>query len=147
MINQNLVENKRNIIGKAEELFRLYGVKSVTMDEIARELGISKKTIYQYFKDKDELVCETTTHILECDKHEFDQIQKEAANTIEELFLISKCLRRNLENLNPSILFDLKRYHPKAWKIFIEYKEMFFKETVRKNIKKRYFRWLFQTGN
>jgi AcrR family transcriptional regulator len=114
------------------------------MDEIARELGISKKTIYQYFKDKDDLVCEATSYILDCDRKEFEEIQTQSDNSIEELFLISKCLRRNFENLNPSILFDLKRYHPKAWDIFIEFKEKFFKETVRqtlnKGINEGYFR-------
>lgn len=138
------MESKAKIIAKSDELFQLYGVKSVTMDEIARELGISKKTIYQYFKDKDELVCESTLYILECDRKEFDEIQAQAGNSIEELFLISKCLRRNFENLNPSILFDLKRYHPKAWDIFIDFKESFFKQTVRqtlqRGINEEYFR-------
>ena len=92
------MEIKNKIIAKSDELFRLYGVKSVTMDEIARELGISKKTIYQYFKDKDELVCDTTRYLLECDRQEFESIQDKADNSIEELFLISKCLRRNFEN-------------------------------------------------
>lgn len=105
------------------------------MDEIARELGISKKTIYQYFKDKDEVVTEATRYLLDCDRKEFEEIQEQSGNSIEELFLISKCLRKNFENLNPSILFDLKRYHPKAWDLFIEVKENFFKETVRKSLR------------
>ena len=130
------MESKEKIVAKSDELFRLYGVKSVTMDEIARELGISKKTIYQYFNDKDELVCEATKHILECDRQEFEEIQEQADNSIEELFLISKCLRRNFENLNPSILFDLKRYHPKAWDIFLKFKEQFFKENVKKSLRR-----------
>ncbi len=130
------MESKAKIIAKTDELFRLYGVKSITMDEIACELGISKKTIYQYFKDKDELVYETTLYLLECDRKEFDDIQVQADNSIEELFLISKCLRRNFENLNPSILFDLKKYHPKAWDLFIEFKETFFKGTVRKSLER-----------
>ena len=141
--NQEL-ENKEKIIAKSDELFRLYGVKSVTMDEIARELGISKKTIYQFFKDKDELVCQATYYLLECDRKEFEEIQTQADNSIEELFLISKCLRRIFENLNPSILFDLKRYHPKAWDIYIDFKENFFMGTVRKSlyrgIEEGYFR-------
>lgn len=105
------------------------------MDEIARELGISKKTIYQFFKDKDEVVSEATKYLLECDRKEFETIHEQSANSIEELFLISKCLRKNFETLNPSILFDLKRYHPKAWEIFLEIKENFFKETVRKSLR------------
>ena len=129
------LESKDKIIAKSDELFRLYGIKSVTMDEIAREVGMSKKTIYLYFKDKDELVCETTRYILECDRKEFEEIQSQADNAIEELFLISKCLRRNFENLNPSILFDLKRYHPKAWEIFLAFKETFFKESLRNSLR------------
>ncbi|MDA0195406.1 MAG: TetR/AcrR family transcriptional regulator [Bacteroidetes bacterium] len=130
------MDNKEKIIVKADELFRLYGVKSITMDEIARELGMSKKTIYQYFKDKDEIVYEATQHILDHDKCEFEAIQKEAPNSIEELLLLSKCLRRNFENMNPSILFDLKRYYPRAWDLFIAVKENFFKESVRRTLKR-----------
>ncbi len=137
--------SKAKIIAKSDELFQLYGVKSVTMDEISRELGISKKTIYQFFKDKDELVCEATLYLLECDRKEFDDIHTQAGNSIEELFLISKCLRKNFENLNPSILFDLKRYHPKAWDIFIDFKENFFKENVRKSLRRGIEEGYFRT--
>ena len=85
------MDNREKIIVKADELFRLYGIKSVTMDEIARELGISKKTIYQFFKDKDEVVQEATKYLLECDYREYETIHQQASNSIEELFLISKC--------------------------------------------------------
>ena len=124
------MDTKQKIIVKAEELFRLYGVKSVTMDEIARELGMSKKTLYQSFRDKDSLVSAATQYMIDCDKAEFEAIRSEAGNSIEQLFLISKCLRKNFENMNPSILFDLKRYHPQAWEIFLDMKESFFKQTV-----------------
>jgi len=103
---------------------------------IARELSMSKKTIYQYFKDKDEIIFEATQHILDHDRSEFEAIQKQASNSIEELLLISKCLRRNFENMNPSILFDLKRYHPRDWDLFIDVKENFFKESVRITLKR-----------
>lgn len=138
------MDSKKKIIEGADELFRLYGVKSITMDEIARELGMSKKTIYLHFKDKDEIVYEAIRHILDHDKCEFESIQKQASNSIEELLLISKCLRRNFENMNPSILFDLKRYHLRAWDLFIDVKENFFKKSVRMTLKRgideRYFR-------
>ncbi|MEQ9426037.1 MAG: TetR/AcrR family transcriptional regulator [Cyclobacteriaceae bacterium] len=138
------MDTKQKIIVKAEELFRLYGVKSVTMDEIARELGMSKKTLYQSFNDKDSLVSEATQYMLDCDKREFEAIESEAGNSIEQLFLISKCLRTNFENMNPSILFDLKRYHPQAWEQFLEMKEKFFKQTVinvlNQGIDEGYFR-------
>ena len=143
-VQQYVLESREKIIAKADELFRLYGVKSITMDEIARELGMSKKTIYQYFKDKDEIVYEATQHILDHDMREFEGIQKEASNSIEELLMISKCLRKNFENMNPAILFDLKRFYPRAWDLFIDVKENFFKEsvklTLRRGITEGYFR-------
>ena len=62
-----------NILEKADNLFHKYGVRSISMDDIARELGISKKTIYQYFKDKDDIVYQMTQRRIEIDKNEFSK--------------------------------------------------------------------------
>lgn len=138
------MEVQEKIIIAADELFMRYGIRSVTMDDIARHLSISKKTIYQYFKDKDEIVCRVTKAHLEKEKEEFDAIKKESINSIQELFLLSRCLRKNIINLNPSLLFDLQKYHSRAWNIFIEFKEKVFKnsivETLKRGIKEGYFR-------
>lgn len=126
---------KTKILKGAEELFMRYGVRSITMDEIARHLGISKKTLYQYYVDKDDIVASTTHGHLVNEKKQFDQIAEESANAVEELVKLSHCLRENLKGMNPSLLFDLQKYHHKAWNIWIEFKTKFIRESVVRNLK------------
>ncbi|CAN5212027.1 TetR/AcrR family transcriptional regulator [soil metagenome] len=138
------MEVREKIIYGAIELFMKYGFKSITMDDIAKNLSISKKTIYQFFKDKDELISTVTELHLEQEQQEFDCIHLEASNSIEELFLTSKCLKKNLSDLNPSILYDLQKYHRNAWKKFIDFKERVFvagiKSCLEKGIQEGNFR-------
>lgn len=127
---------KTKILKGAEELFMRYGVRSITMDEIARHLGISKKTLYQYFLDKDDIVASTTYNHLVRERKQFDQIAEESANSVEELVKLSHCLKENLKGMNPSLLFDLQKYHQKAWNIWVEFKNKFIRESVVRNLNK-----------
>jgi AcrR family transcriptional regulator len=138
------VDVKTKILKGAEELFMRYGVRSITMDEIARHLGISKKTLYQYYVDKDDIVASTTQDHLVNEKRQFDQIAEESVNSVEELVKLSHCLRENLKGMNPSLLFDLQKYHHKAWNIWIEFKTKFIRESVVRNIKRGIEQGLFR---
>ena len=135
---------KEKILEAADDLFIRYGVKGVTMDDIAKELSISKKTIYQYFKDKKEIVREFTLNQCERRKDDFDRIPKEATNSIEGLIMTSKCIRENILELNPSLLMDIKKYYNDAWQIFIAFKETVFyksiQDTILRGIEEGYFR-------
>ncbi len=116
---------KDKIIEGAEKLFFQYGVRSVSMDDVARELSMSKKTLYQYFTNKEELVTEVArTHLIE-EKREFQCIARNANNALEELFSISKCLREHMQDMNPALMYDLQKYHPEAWQHFLSYKNEF----------------------
>lgn len=127
---------KTKILKGAEELFMRYGVRSITMDEIARHLGISKKTLYQYFLDKDDIVASTTQNHLVRERKQFEQIADESENSVEELVKLSHCLKENLKGMNPSLLFDLQKYHQKAWNIWVEFKNKFIRESVVRNLNK-----------
>lgn len=129
-------EIKDKISKGAEELFLRYGIRSMTMDEIARHLGISKKTIYQYFSDKDDIVLSVTQRHLETNQKQFDQVAEESKNSVEELVKLSFCLKENLKGMNPSLMFDLQRYHQKAWSVWMEYKRNVIKESVMRNLRK-----------
>ncbi len=111
-----------------------YGIKSVTMDDIARNLAVSKKTIYQEFADKNELVLLFTQRHLHKYQTEFQQIGNTSTNAIEELHMASQCLRRIVEETSPNVMYDLKKYHAKAWSLFLSYKDSVFKEYVKKVI-------------
>lgn len=121
---------KNKIIEQAEQLFQQYGFRSVTMDDIAKSLGLSKKTLYQYFEDKDDIVVKATQYHLDRDFREFQEMALNATNAMEEIVSISVCMRRNLHKANPSVLFDLQKYYPKAWGLFLEYKDKVFKQSI-----------------
>lgn len=123
---------KEKILKGAEELFFRYGMKNITMDEIARTLGMSKKTIYQYFKDKDEMVHSLILHKLEEDRVLFTKTYQESANIVEEAFAIIKNMREILANVNPVVFHELHKYYPETWKAFEEFKNGFILENIER---------------
>lgn len=127
-------EVKNKILNGAEELFMRYGVRSITMDEIARHLGISKKTIYQYFTDKDDIVTSVTREHLNNECTQFKQVAENARNAVEELVKLSLVMKEHLKGVNPSMLFDLQKYHQKAWSVWLEFKNQFIRDSVTRNI-------------
>ncbi len=127
---------KDKILEKAGELFMKYGVRSVTMDDIAREIAISKKTIYQFFKDKDDIVNHVAMRHMDKEKKEYDEIQSSSHNALEELAKINRCVRKNFREMNPALLYDLQKYHRDAWNLFEEFKHVYIKNSVANNLRK-----------
>ena len=125
---------KEKIIEGAHSLFIRYGMRSVSMDDVARELSVSKKTLYQYFDKKDELVTEAVKHHMEGERKEFDEIKAASGNAIEELHNLAKCMRDHVFKINPTLMFDLRKYHAEGWKLFIDFKNDFLKSQIIHNI-------------
>jgi AcrR family transcriptional regulator len=121
---------KARILAATHELFMKYGIRTVSMDDIAKHLSISKKTIYQFYKDKDELVHELMKEKLKMDEKEFHSVEKESANVIDEVFNIMKRMGKVIGQVNPSVFYDLQKYHPETWKLFKEFKEEFILKMV-----------------
>ena len=96
-------EARDKIIVGAEELFMRYGIKSITMDDLASNLAISKKTIYQHFKDKDELVLEVAKIHMQQDEKEVECIITKSENAVQEIFYIAQFIRKMTAKLNPSV--------------------------------------------
>lgn len=137
-------EIKEQILVGARDLYMRYGIKSVTMDELATHLSISKKTIYQHFPDKDSLVVEAFMKALGEDFCKWEEIQIHSADTIEEMKKGSELIRAMFEKINPAVLYDIRKYYPEAWHKYQEYKRDFFfnqiKNTIEKGKKEGYFR-------
>ena len=106
----------KEIIAKVSELYMKYGIKSITMDDVARELGISKKTLYLHFKDKDHLVNSVVNYTMDSQHEAMQKITKMKINAIEELLMVSKLITQLLKNTNPSATYDLQKYYPEIWK-------------------------------
>jgi TetR/AcrR family transcriptional regulator, cholesterol catabolism regulator len=136
---------KDKILTGARDLFLKYGVRSVSMDDIARQLVVSKKTIYQYFADKDEIVTQVAQQHLEDDRCEFDKVVSKAKNALDELVRMSLHLRKRMQDLNPALLFDLQKFHSKAWNEWTEYRKSFVHQQVMRNIKQGMEEGLFRS--
>ncbi|MCB0705440.1 MAG: TetR/AcrR family transcriptional regulator [Saprospiraceae bacterium] len=109
------MDTKQKILSSAAELFMRYGIKSVSMDDIARELGISKKTLYQVVDNKAELIDEVIAQYLEGEECSIETIRKSATDSIEEMLLISAHVTQVMRQLRPATIYDLQKYHKSAW--------------------------------
>jgi AcrR family transcriptional regulator len=126
---------KERIIKEALNLFWRYGIKSVTMDDIAKELGISKRTIYQHFPDKNAIVNLAIQNELGSQTCNFDAIEEKVANPVDQMIQLSAHMREMMANINPTLFFDLKKYHPDGWQLFTDYKHQYVIQSVRDNLK------------
>lgn len=116
--------------------FMKYGIKSVTMDDISKNLSISKKTLYKYFKDKDDIV-ETIMKIdIEMEKNLMEKTCFISDNAIEETYAFSSIVTEKLKGLNTSIMYDLEKYYPKAWGLFVSHKKGYVYETIKDNLER-----------
>ncbi len=132
------------ILSGTEELFLKSGIKSVTMDDIARHLGMSKKTVYQFFKDKNELVVALVKRKIRDDEEQMSEIISKSSNVIDEMINMMKCSEEIFSRINPIIIHDLQKYHPGAWKEFQNFKSGVvvhtLQELLTKGIKQGYIR-------
>lgn len=110
------------IIQGGGELFLQAGIKSVTMDDIARHLGMSKKTIYHYFSDKNELVIALVKKKLHDDECQIQSILHNSENVIDEMVNMMKCSEEIFSSINPIVIHDMQKYHPEAWGEFQKFK-------------------------
>jgi TetR/AcrR family transcriptional regulator, cholesterol catabolism regulator len=143
---EDQVHIREKLLRGAEELFLKYGVRSVSMDDIARHLAVSKKTLYQYFIDKDEIVTQVAHAHLGQDRIRFDGIAAIAKNALDELMKINSCMSKIMQGMNPTLLFDLKKYHSKAWQAWMDHRNKHIRESVVRNIKQGIEEGLFRTN-
>ena len=129
-------ELREKIIEGAQALFIQYGIRSVSMDDVARALSMSKKTLYQHFSNKNELVTDAVENYMKGEMQEFADILDHSSNSIEELYNLSKCMREHVFKINPSMLYDLQKYHADAWEIFQQFKNRFLRGQIMDNINK-----------
>lgn len=124
------------ILKASRDLFFRHGLKSITMDDIARHLGISKKTIYQYYEDKNKLIVCLNAQEMTCHQLHFDNISKNAKNAIDEILQIMNHLHKIFSAMNPTVLFDMQKYHPEAWRQHLSFKEKCVYPKVEENLRR-----------
>lgn len=127
---------KQQILEKATDLFLGYGFKSVTMDDLAREMGISKKTIYSHFENKTQLVRACTLHILNVISGGIDQICALRKNPIEELYEIKKFAMLHLKDERSSPQYQLQKYYPKVYETIRKKQFELMEDCVQDNLRR-----------
>ena len=130
------IETKNRIKKAAHDLVMKYGVRTVSMDDIAASVGMSKKTVYQYYQDKDELVKAVIDDVLEDNKCSCDEFVNRADNAIHEVFLTMEMMVETFTEMNPSILFELQKYHPSAYQTFAKFKGEFIYQSIKANVQR-----------
>jgi len=116
-------DQKYKITEKALEQFMRFGIKSMTMDDVARSMTISKKTLYQHFQDKDSLVFAVCEHHLLQHNDQLSCIANQAESAIHEMALLSDFIKIKLTEMHPSVLHDIRKYHSRSWSLFVEHRE------------------------
>ena len=127
---------KERIQAEAERLFWKYGVRSVTMEDIARQLGISKKTIYQHFADKEQILFQVIQDKMTRDQFEMECMVVETGNPVEEILGVLNIIRKNADQVSPNLLMDIKRFYPQAFALFQKFKEGKIAGSILENIQK-----------
>lgn len=129
-------DKEQQIIADAIKVFMTYGIKSVTMDDIAKHMRMSKKTLYQYVSDKNDLVTRCLTHDCRITEERVKEILSKKLDAIEENFEISKHIVEDLKSIHPSIFFDLEKYYPDAWNTMHELRHEFVGEVMLENMER-----------
>jgi AcrR family transcriptional regulator len=129
-------DQKSQILTEAEKLFLRFGIKSVTMDYIAQNLGISKKTLYQIVENKADLISKIVLNHVNKETECINQISSEAENAISEMLNISRYNIQKLREISPVAIFEMQKYYRKSWEqIESLHKEQIYK-IIYNNIEK-----------
>ncbi len=115
-------------------MFLKYGIKSVTMDDLANAMGISKKTLYQYVSNKEDLVHSVIKKLRTEDMNKMAGVIDASSNAIDSVMKVAQEAAEKLEMVSPIAVYDLKKYHQSIWQE-VEKKEVeFIFSFIEKNI-------------
>jgi AcrR family transcriptional regulator len=127
---------EQRILNSAKDLFFNYGIKSITMDDLAKQVGISKKTVYLHFKDKNEIVHKIIGNLIQKHTKEVETCQLNTKNAIEEVVLQDKILLHLFSGIKANVFFELEKYFPAtAHEVNIHKKECLLK-SIKANLER-----------
>jgi TetR/AcrR family transcriptional regulator, cholesterol catabolism regulator len=125
---------KEKILTGAETLFMKYGFKSITMDDVARELGVSKKTLYQFFADKNDLVDQCVDHYLQSINKMCVMISEtKDKDAIGVMIGIAESVNEMIRQINPSSMYDLKKYFKPSWDKLEADRQGYIRKSIEEN--------------
>lgn len=130
------MSTEEQILKGAEELFFRYGIKGITMDDVAKHLSMSKRTIYEKFPHKEAIVEILFKEHLKKHQADCEKYRTTSTNAIEEIFMMLAPLKELFEAMNPRLLLELKKFHPQTWQEFMEFKRTTLLESMVTNMKR-----------
>lgn len=130
------VDELTKILDASEILFRKYGIRSVTMADIARDLGMSKKTLYLFIENKHDLVHKMMKRYIAEEQAMCFKIEEEAENALDELLKVSLYVQTQVKEINPSLLFDLQKYHRPVWELMDDFHRKDIVHMVENNLRR-----------
>lgn len=137
-------EKESVILEQVFKIFMRFGIRSVTMDDISRELKISKKTLYKFVTDKADLVTKVVKMDLIKDEKIITDFTNASETAIDELLMVMKYFGEKVGGIHPSIHFDLEKYYPEAWDVFNSHKKNFHLGCVVRNLQRGIKEGLFR---
>lgn len=130
------MEAKEKILVRSEELFLMYGLRSVSMDDIAKKLGMSKKTLYNYFDNKKELIHNVINEYIKREKEFATEILGKSMDAVDEMLTLAKHFIELLKKMKPTIMYDLQKYYPNSWELIEKLHLTFIEDVIKNNITK-----------
>ena len=115
-------DNHKSLLLRIRELLFLYGTKSITLDDIASRMGISKKTIYSCCPDKKHMVDRIVKDYLAAHREDAEKVRLQSRRAIDEVLQMARLARARMEKISPAFLFDLNKYYPEIWAHFEQYR-------------------------
>ena len=128
------ISQESNLIERVEKLFLRFGIKSITMDDVAADLGISKKTLYQLVESKDDLVIKVLQYHISREKSQCLKQIADAPNAIDEIFIVMDNNSQELTQMKTNVINDLQKYHHQAWALIRQFQYDFVFKVVRDNL-------------
>ena len=138
------MEIKDRILQHAQTLFMRNGIKSVSMDDIADDMAMSKKTLYKWFENKDQIVQAGMSKHLDGTQCECTNMIKTATSAIDELFRMMEWTKQQFSNVHPSIFYDLQKFHPGTWQLWLAHKNEFILAQIIQNLRRGIAEGLFR---
>lgn len=124
------------ILDRVLPMFLREGVRSVTMDDVAASLKISKKTLYKHFANKRDLVALAVRRHCREERRRVEAVRRGSEDAIDEMLRIGRLVTEQLGALNPDLVADIRRFFPEAWKAFLDYKTGFVHRCLAENLRR-----------
>jgi AcrR family transcriptional regulator len=131
-----MMEIKERILNHSATLFMRNGIKSVSMDDIAASMAMSKKTLYKWFENKDQIVLATMELHLSKVQGDCEAMAGHAATAVEEMMRLTDWAEQQFSGLHPGIFYDLQKYYPAAWQLFVAHKSTYILAQITQNLRR-----------